>query len=479
MNAFGGKKSAVFVFASLILIVTIVVYVYLTRTDQHLVENFIDELHLSSLSPKTSDHTSPSQSQSISFSGTTFTTQQLDALNITCEDPVWCKVPMPSKSLFRFSTPPNDPRRWREAQRLAASGNPILLQKIIRHFPNYMDFLDGDILFRSTHMNADFFLGPGGNLSFITVPPDTHGSHVPTDVLPSNRQIPNPYYAQKFDRAPIVQAGYALFDRDGPLFFQGKKVGEHIVNLPRIILAWEKVYKDVQTPFIMVSAFNENWGLLSGLFPNRTVNWLPWPSRRAYAGLKHILDHNHTLLFLVNQHRNFTHPKLLTLPRGIPGYIENHKRFLWDLMMDEASTRDLKAKSFVFLASSNWGYRPQLKQCIARKFPTFDGSRSDGNSVEYFNSTNGLDLHGYDEKLIGRVTPYDYYRKLIRAKVSLAIPGLGYDTFRLWESLTLGVVAVVERGVGLDKTVRSFTNAPAQLQLKREWLYVDHCSLCM
>ena len=32
--------------------------------------------------------------------------------------------------------------------------------------------------------------------------------------------------------------------------------------------------------------------------------------------LNEILNHKKTLAFLVNQHTNFTHPKLLTIPRG-------------------------------------------------------------------------------------------------------------------------------------------------------------------
>ncbi|KAJ1443038.1 hypothetical protein B484DRAFT_31845 [Ochromonadaceae sp. CCMP2298] len=31
--------------------------------------------------------------------------------------------------------------------------------------------------------------------------------------------------------------------------------------------------------------------------------------------------------------------------------------------------------------------------------------------------------------------------------------GLGYDSFRLWETMTLGTVAVLEKGTGLDKSV--------------------------
>jgi hypothetical protein len=33
------------------------------------------------------------------------------------------------------------------------------------------------------------------------------------------------------------------------------------------------------------------------------------------------------------------------------------------------------------------------------------------------------------------------------------MPGLGYDTYRLWEVLALGAMPVLERGIGFDRTL--------------------------
>lgn len=62
-----------------------------------------------------------------------------------CQDSVWCSVKSPSKSLFRFPDAPSDPKRWLTAQQQAARGDPVLIRKIIKHFPHYFDFLDGKI----------------------------------------------------------------------------------------------------------------------------------------------------------------------------------------------------------------------------------------------------------------------------------------------------------------------------------------------
>ena len=47
----------------------------------------------------------------------------------------------------------------------------------------------------------------------------------------------------------------------------------------------------------------------------------------------------------------------------------------------------------------------------------------------------------------------DFYVVIARSYAVLAMPGLGYDTYRLWEALALGAMPVLERGVGLDRTL--------------------------
>jgi hypothetical protein len=49
-----------------------------------------------------------------------------------------------------------------------------------------------------------------------------------------------------------------------------------------------------------------------------------------------------------------------------------------------------------------------------------------------------------------------YYQKLGSTKFGVNLPGLGYDCFRLWELLTMGTIVVMERGVGLDRSVSKF-----------------------
>jgi len=59
-----------------------------------------------------------------------------------------------------------------------------------------------------------------------------------------------------------------------------------------------------------------------------------------------------------------------------------------------------------------------------------------------------------------RLEKVQFMRALSLSFAVLCVPGLGYDTFRLWESLASGSMPVIERGVGFD---RSLYKLPALL----------------
>jgi hypothetical protein len=86
---------------------------------------------------------------------------------------------------------------------------------------------------------------------------------------------------------------------------------------------------------------------------------------------------------------------------------------------------------------------PQQIRCISNKFKPED-----------------FEGHSDTPKAEMRKTKSDrrrYYQKLGSTKFGVNLPGLGYDCFRLWELLTMGTIVVMERGVGLDRTVRTYT----------------------
>ena len=244
--------------------------------------------------------------------------------------------------------------------------------------------------------------------------------------------IPDNYDFRKANRSPIVQFGHFAFSRaNHSQSFNGPFIGKDFLGIQSIYNAWSEVREYIDVQWILSYNSNANWGLLSTEFPNRTTDWKLCCDKRVDS----ILDHNKTLLFIVNQHHNMTHPKILTLPRGLPLHINRRSITLWDILRTWHDT--VQKDALVFTSGSAWKHRPYITECIAKKFKPEDLQI---NMVADLRSKTFIKGN-------------DYYMKLVKARTGIALSGLGYDTFRLWEYLTLGTVPVLEKGIGLDKTV--------------------------
>lgn len=371
--------------------------------------------------------------------------------SIECNDRVWCEIPMPKISYFRLD-PPTDNIKWKKAQKAAASGEYILLNRIKQYFPNFLDFLDGDVRFRDYQEMADYYIDRNTDLSFLVKNGtkskkirnfEPYGFH-----KRGYKVLPAPYSNSKSKRALIIKLGYFGFSQHANTpAFGGYEVGKALVGLDVLLDFWDEVKDHIEIPFIAMDLHDENWGILSTYFPNRTKDWgfcCPEPQKKR---LLEFLDHNKTLMFLINQHSNISHPKLLSLPRGMPVWDSHNHKFIWDVMhlftRDEyKGNRDLPHK-LVFTAGSSWRHRPIILDCLRKRFDP------DDFETLLFTKKNEKD----PKSGLTRTHPADYYKKLGSAKFSIALSGIGYDTFRLWESLTLGTIPVLEKGVGLDKTL--------------------------
>lgn len=446
-----------------------------------------------------------------------------------CNDPVWCNIPMPTVSYFKFS-PPNDPVRWRLAQIQASKGDQVILKEAIKAFPNHFDFIDGDITFRKLHFAMDMFVDEARDLSPLAgkkkswfkkatktvedLPPDEETmlrkmdelkvklhaevnqrmlTEADTDAdavedtdnimynttallefikdeeeyvkdyhdgyerrrlidtmpittpklvggkmrypweLQGKKVIPDPYDFRDAKRAPVVSVGYTAYVRDSHTYFTGNRIGGAFIDRSVFFKYWRKVMHNIDTPFIAVCSLNENWGMLSTMFPNRTAGWGRCCDSRRDMIVYDFLNHEKTLMLVTNQHTNVSHPKLLILPRGIPITWGFTRMIVWDTMRNVQNT--VPKSKLLFAASSKWGPRPQILSCISKKF-------------------NVEDFDGHAKKPPAqRLDRKEYYIKMTRAMFGLGLPGLGYDTFRMWELMTLGVIVVVEKGVGFDRTV--------------------------
>ena len=290
--------------------------------------------------------------------------------DVLCDDSVWCSIPMPAKSLFKFDAP-TDERRWRIAQAQAASGEQVLLERASKVFPNPFNFLDGDKSFRKLHDTVDVFfdsasdfqaLLPGGlsdykrrlenreknvDNNYEEQLVDLRGEYSQAlekeysenskrklkekkilegavrggDQSVYKRQVvPAPYDFRGAKRAAVLQIGYIAFHKDAGTYFAGDFKGGVFITRPDFLKHWAAVKEKIDTPFVAMCVLNENWGFLSTMFPNRTAGWGKCCDKRdaMHKNLYDFLDHKKTLMLVVGQHHNISHPKVITVPRGLP-----------------------------------------------------------------------------------------------------------------------------------------------------------------
>lgn len=363
-------------------------------------------------------------------------------------DNEWCMVQMPSISYFGFD-PPTDHQRWEHSKIAAMNGDPVLLSRIVKHFTSHLDFLNGDTYFRRYHELADFFFDRNSGLSPVLnndlSEPPLQPAPYPWErsgysVLPRNYN-----QFRKYKRAAIIKLGYHAFQKVHDVPFVGAPIGKALMHRRVFFEYWNTVKDRIVHPFILLDVHDENWGLLSTYFPNRTSNWGICCNQSYDSLIMDFLNHDKTIMMVINQHSNYTHPKIVSSPRGLPIH-EHRSRIIWDVMREVLQMNTRKSK-LVYSALTNSVSRPQILACIRNKFIGKDASELI------------VDLRTDKEeqlamKKMGKIAfRRSYYNQLASTRVGLALPGIGYDTWRLWEMLTLGTVPVLERAVGLDKTV--------------------------
>ena len=385
--------------------------------------------------------------------------ESLDAK--TCTDPIWCNVRMPAKSYYKFD-PPTDKNRWKKAQILAASGEQILLKRILRHFPHPLDFLDGDRSFRRIHALVDVFVDKAIGLDDLKKSKRNRVDNL--GIYEGKRVVPLAYNFRDFDRAPLLSIGYTVFERDFNEYFSGNRLGYSGIDRGDFLNRWRSIQHEIDTPFMAMCQGNENWGWLSTMFPNRTAKWGACCNKPADMVLYDFLEDKNTLMLIINQHSNVSHPKILNIPRGLPLTWEHTERLVWDAMRISA---DSKKEVLLFAAASNWGpsklstefntiisyiervrifimcicfmsvcsctvapsrvnsnialilwfLGPQILKCISAKMDPKDFS---GHS----------EAPPAEDKEAMKTDRVLYYRKLASTRFGLALPGLGYDCFR-------------------------------------------------
>ena len=232
-------------------------------------------------------------------------------------------------------------------------------------------------------------------------------------------------------------------------------------------------------------------GLFSSYVTNRTALWrtgCPFgeadvPSKAAYdqvaaggrkastfdgdlqqggctkEGLRSWLDSPALKAVVTAHHTCFDHPKVMSIPLGISPPIS--RVLLRLLLQDRNETCKSTGIAWLMINFSEWAHRKQIGEVVLRNFPHLSnmyGKDPTGKSGEAFS------------------TQFYYFTQMRCSRFVLCPSGLGWDTYRLWESLSLGAIPIVEDSPGwirvLDDLpvliVKNFAEVTPQL-LEREY----------
>ena len=178
-----------------------------------------------------------------------------------------------------------------------------------------------------------------------------------------------------------------------------------------------------RTSHVLMTSLDENWGAFSSHVPHRTYPQGDWDDRVLAGGctpeaVRQYLDDPAVRAVVTPQHTAFWHPSILSIPIGI-----HNPRVLLDHLghTDGEKTQELLINNNAWVG----GDREGINDRVIANF----GGR--------LRNTYGL-------------SQASFYESVIRSRFVLCPSGMGMDTHRLWETLVLGSIPIVEYSAGWD-----------------------------
>lgn len=95
--------------------------------------------------------------------------------------------------------------------------------------------------------------------------------------------------------------------------------------------------------------------------------------------------------------------------------------------------------------NSGWGDRAKINDMVAAAF-----NHTVQNTYHKKNRNPSVSAGEH-----GEITFEDHLLEIAQSKFVLCPSGLGFDTYRMWETMLLGSIPVIESNVGMDRTVSS------------------------
>jgi hypothetical protein len=251
-----------------------------------------------------------------------------------------------------------------------------------------------------------------------------------------------------------------------------------------------------QPPVVITNSVDENWGFLSTGINTRTTEWINMTNHLRihesnYATIHAFLDSDKVVLMAVNTHiapEIGAHPKVISLPLGFREMGKN-----WNKAR-EMLKKGVKKVRLMQINNSGWGDRAVINEDMKRVFRgtvhnTYanaktinDTDRGMGGPVDRAKqrrerqerqrkrkeaealaaaSAGGKKrrrhtlrrrLQQQQQQHQGKQASFDHMRETAESRFALCPSGLGMDTYRLWQTLLMGTIPVVESNPGFDRT---------------------------
>ena len=202
-------------------------------------------------------------------------------------------------------------------------------------------------------------------------------------------------------------------------------------------------------PHVLFTYMNENRGAFSRDVPNRTIEWNHLATHWSKWGCTDediwtYLDHPNTRAVFTTQHQDYSHPKVRSVPLGVSPRTKYK-------IVNAIKRRLIKRTQLLMINDNGWRHRASIAKHMQEKFALL---RPDLPPLfnTYSNKTDAVQK---------------YIEELRRSKYLLTPSGLGWDCYRIWEAIYMGVVPIIET---YDRPIDAWRDTLATLPV----LWVNH-----
>jgi hypothetical protein len=206
---------------------------------------------------------------------------------------------------------------------------------------------------------------------------------------------------------------------------------------------------------LIVDGLYANFGALSATIEDRTVGWMGPESIVAQRGcsldqMSQHLDRPEALGMITTQHQyNFIHRKAHSLPVGL--------------------SSESYTAIFTFLQKIQDGSYSYASKCVNRDLKWLVVNFDEGQSKVHRPKVAKLLSPAFGPNTFSRGRSQDDFLTEVYCSRFVACPcGMGFDTHRVWEALTLGRIPILERHSHIGGLLATYADLPVLLVDKWE-----------